>query len=186
VEVLDGPPPQAETTLPWLIVRYTFPEQSGRPAVQLTWYHGGKQPAMLPELLSSAKAVVASTKAKKLTPSIPWKSGVLFVGTKGMIVADYNRRMLLPEKQFVDFTPPPKTIPDSVGHHEEWIRACKSGGPTTCRFEYSGPLTEVALLGNVAYRAQTALEWDAKSLKPTNTSAADAYLRRAYRRGWTL
>jgi len=110
----------------------------------------------------------------------------LFVGTKGLIVADYSRHLLLPEKQFADFRPPPRTIPDSVGHHEEWIRACKSGEPTTCRFDYSGPLTEVALLGNVAYRAQSPLEWDARSLKPTNDPAAEAYLRRDYRPGWTL
>jgi predicted dehydrogenase len=186
VEVLDGPLPQAETTPAWLVVRYTFPGQNGRPALKLTWYHGGKQPAMLPEILPSAKAVAASVKARQPGPPVPWKSGVLFVGTKGLIVADYSRHLLLPEKQFADFRPPPRTIPDSVGHHEEWIRACKSGEPTTCRFDYSGPLTEVALLGNVAYRAQSPLEWDARSLKPTNDPAAEAYLRRDYRPGWTL
>ncbi len=48
---------------------------------------------------------------------------------------------------------PPQTIPHSIGHHPEWIHACKTGAPTTCNFGYSGPLTEANHLGNVAYRA---------------------------------
>ena len=35
--------------------------------------------------------------------------------------------MLLPESQFAGFTPPPKTIPDSIGHHKEWVEAIKGG-----------------------------------------------------------
>ena len=41
----------------------------------------------------------------------------------------------------------------SIGHHQEWIDACKTGSPTTCNFDYSGAVTETVLLGNVAYRA---------------------------------
>ena len=41
----------------------------------------------------------------------------------------------------------------SIGHHAEWIAACKTGSPTTCNFDYSGALTEAVLLGNVSYRS---------------------------------
>jgi len=82
-----------------------------------------------------------------------WGSGALFIGTKGMLLAEYGKHVLLPEKDFVDFKKPAKSIADSIGHHAEWIRACKSGGPTTCPFSYSGLLTEANHLGNVAYRA---------------------------------
>jgi hypothetical protein len=73
-----------------------------------------------------------------------------------------------------------------VGHHREWIQACKTGGPTTCNFDYSGPLTEAVLLGNVAFRAGSKLQWDAENLKATNCPEADRYVRREYRHGWEL
>ncbi len=72
---------------------------------------------------------------------------------------------LLPEDDFRDFKPPEPTIPRSLGHHEEWIHACKTGAPTTCNFEYAGLLTEANHLGNVAYRTGKALEWDTASMR---------------------
>ena len=103
-----------------------------------------------------------------------------------MLLADYGRRLLLPEADFKDFKAPEPTIPNSIGHHAEWIAACKTGSPTTCNFDYSGALTEAVLLGNVAYRAGQKLDWDAVALKATNCPEADRYLRREYRKGWTL
>jgi len=169
VEPLDGPPVHAESTPPWLIVRYEYPPRGPKPAVRLTWYHGGKQPP----LLSAEQAA-------------KWKSGVLFLGKKATLLADYGRHVLLPEKDFEGFKPPAPFIKDSIGHHAEWIAACKTGGPTTCHFDYSGPLTEAALLGNVAYRAGRKLEWDWKRLRAANCPEADRYTQHHYRKGWKI
>ena len=73
-----------------------------------------------------------------------------------------------------DFQRPDPFIPDSIGHHQEWIKACKTGGPTTCNFDYSGALAEAALLCNVALRTGKRLTWDPKGLKATNCPQADA------------
>ena len=86
--------------------------------------------------------------------------------------------LLLPEAKFAGFKPPPETIPESVGHHREWIEACKTGGPTTCNFDYSGALSEAALLGTVAFRSGEKLQWDAENLRATNCPAAEKYIRR--------
>lgn len=169
IEVIDGPPVHPDSTPPWLIVRYEFPATARRPAVRLLWYHGGKQPVELP--------------ADKREG---WKSGVLFMGTEGMLLADYGRHVLLPESKFQNHVPPLPFIPDSVGHHREWILACKTGGPTTCSFDYSGPLTEAALLGNVAYRARCSLQWDARRLLATNCPRAAQFIHHRYRDGWSL
>ena len=115
-----------------------------------------------------------------------WKSAVLFVGTDGMLLADYSKHVLLPEDRFEGFRPPEQTIPDSVGHHQEWIDACKSGGETTCNFGYSGPLTETVLLGNVAFRTGKKLSWDHEKLEARGCPEADRFRRRNYREGWTL
>jgi hypothetical protein len=64
--------------------------------------------------------------------------------------------------------------------------ACKTGSPTTCNFDYSGPLAETVLLGIVAYRSGKKLEYDGKSGRITNTTAANQYLTREYRKGWSI
>ncbi len=151
-------------------VKYEYPARGKQPPVKLTWYQGGDKPAILTE------------EQKK-----QWGSGVLFIGEKGMLLADYGRRVLLPEDKFKGFQPPAPTIPDSIGHHAEWIKACKEGGQTTCNFGYSGPLTECALLGIVSHRVgNKKLEWDWKQLKATNCPEADKYIHHEYRPGWKL
>ena len=74
----------------------------------------------------------------------------------------------------------------SLGHHAEWLHACKTGEPTTCNFDYAGWLTEANHLGNVAFRTGVRLEWDAANMRATNCSDAERFLRRDYRPGWKL
>ena len=83
-------------------------------------------------------------------------------------------------------TSPAPSIPDSVGHHREWVEACKEGRPTMCNFAYGGTLTEAVLLGNVAYRAGGRIQYDGTTVRVTNNDKAGQYLRREYRKGWTL
>jgi predicted dehydrogenase len=165
----EGPPVSPETAPPWLIVRYQFPARGEMPPVKLTWYQGGKRP----KLVTEGKV-----------PS--WHDCVLFVGERGLVLADYGKHVLLPESEFAGFKRPDPFIPRSIGHHAEWILACKTGKPTTCPFAYSGLLTESNLLGNVAYRLGKKLEWDPVNLKATGCPEADRYLRPEYRKGWSL
>jgi hypothetical protein len=117
-----------------------------------------------------------------------WANGVVFVGDKGLLVANYGTNVLLPEKVFAGFRRPAPTIKQSLGHHAEWVDACLKGDPslTTCKFDYSGPLSEAVLLGTVAYRAGKAIEWDAANLRVTNAPEAQQFIRREYRKGWEI
>ncbi len=162
-------PVHAESAATWTTARQEYPARGELPAVRLTWYNGGGYPDFAKE---------------RNIP--PWGSAVLFVGSRGMLIADYNKHQLLPEEKFKDFQPPEPFIPDSIGHHQEWVQACKTGGPTTCNFDYSGALTEAALLCNVALRTGQKLTWDAQNLKAVNCPDAEVFLRRPYRQGWTL
>src|SRR5437868_10870244 len=103
-----------------------------------------------------------------------------------MLISDYGKHALLPEEKFADFVAPVPFIPDSIGHHKEWVEAIKTGGTTTCHFGYSGPLTETALLGNVAYRVGKKLEWDAVNLTARNCPETEALIQHHYRGGWEL
>jgi hypothetical protein len=103
-----------------------------------------------------------------------------------MILSDYSSYRLFPEEKFADFQPPKQTLAPSVGHHREWIDAIKTGGTTTCNFDYSGALTEAVLLGTVAYRSGETIDWDGKQFKANNAPAAQKLLHKEYRKGWTL
>ncbi len=164
----EGSPVHPESAARWLIVHYEFPARKDLPPVKLTWYDGGKRP----------KAFEGGILPK-------WGNGVLFVGEKGMLLADYGNHKLLPEKDFNDFKPPSPFIPRSIGHHREWVEACKTGGPTTCNFDYSGALTEAVLLGNVSFRLGKPITWDAKNMR-TNEPEAEKFIQHHYREGWRL
>lgn len=164
-----GPPPHSEIAPASMTATYQYAARGEMPAVKLTWYQGEEKPGLWRE------------------GKIPqWGSGVLFVGSNGMLLSDYSRHALLPEEQFTDFVRPPQSIPDSIGHHEEWLQASKTGSPTTCPFTYSGPLTEANHLGNVAYRVGRKINWDAAKLTVTNVPEAARMIRRRYRPGWSL
>ncbi|MCC6418624.1 MAG: Gfo/Idh/MocA family oxidoreductase [Gemmataceae bacterium] len=161
---------KADIDVPDLLqVDYRYPERSNQPPVHLTWYSGVPGPDL------SGKVTHRG-----------YSSGVLFEGEKGSLVAGYSSYRLLPEDRFRDFQPPRPSIPRSLGHYREWLEAIRTGGTTTCNFGYSGALAEAVLLGNAAYRSGQRLEWDGRAGRVTNTRAADQYLRRAYRKGWTL
>lgn len=163
----EGPAPDANMAPEGLIVRYKFPTCNAGNPVNLTWYDGN----LIPKNIGG-----------QLVPP----NGVMFVGTEGQMFADYSKYRLMPVDKFAKFTPPPQTIPKSIGHHQEWIKACKDGSPTTCNFDYSGALTETVLLGNVAYRTGKALEWDAKTLTATNAPEAAKLISKEYRAGWEV
>ena len=81
---------------------------------------------------------------------------------------------------------PPKTIPRVKGHRSDWVDACKGDGPASSNFDYSGPLTELVLLGNVALRTRKKIYWDGPNMKATNAPEADKYINPTFREGWSL
>ncbi|MGN6135297.1 MAG: Gfo/Idh/MocA family protein [Aureliella sp.] len=163
----EGPPVHPETAPEGLIVRYQFPERDGKPPVKMTWYDGN----MIPKTLFEQRVPGA---------------GLMFVGSKGMMFADYNAFRFFPTEKFKDVQLPEKSIPRSIGHHKEWLKACRDGSPTTCNFQYSGGLTETVLLGTVAYRVGKPIEWDAANLKVTNAPEANRLISKEYRSGWEV
>jgi predicted dehydrogenase len=162
----EGPKVHAESAPVWVHVTWEFKEPA---PLTLHWWDGGKYPDVLP------------ARKKREFAGL----GMLFVGEKGMLVADYGRRELLPEEKFDGFAPPAPTIAPSIGHHNEWFEAIKGRGQTLCNFDYSGTLTETVLLGLAAYRSGQKLSWDAASLK-VGSAEAQKFVRRDYRKGWTL
>ncbi len=166
----EGAPLRTETYPEWLMARWEHPARGDMPPLALYWYDGIQRP----------RVEVPGHDLKQ------WGIGVLFVGDGGMLLADYGKRILLPEEKFQDFQAPEPWIEKSLGHHQEWVHAAKTGAPTLCNFDYSGKLVEHNLLGTVAFRVGKKLTWDAPAMKAVNCPEADPYIRREYREGWTL
>ena len=165
----SGPPVDPQRTPKAMQVRFGFPARADRPPVTLHWYHAANGPEILAKHNLPAKG-----------------NNNLFIGSKGMLLCGFGGRQLLPKEKFADVPAPEPFIPDSPGFHQEFVQACKGGPPATCAFDYSGPLAETVILGNVAYRAG-GFDWDAKTLTTTAANpAAKQLIREEYRKGWSL
>ncbi len=170
----ESSPVNNETFPLWSIIKYYFPAKGDRPPVKMTWYDGGKKPPNPPEL-----------KGRELKGN-----GILFVGSKGKILCGSHAGSpaLLPEELSRSYKKPAKTLERSIGHHAEWIQACKDGRPQDAKsgFWYSGPFTEALLVGNLAVRLGRRVEWDTETMRSPNEPEADNYITKFYRAGWTI
>ena len=168
-------PLKTESYPAWQIITYYFAASETRPAVKLTWYDGGKMPPRPPELEPNRKLE---------------DNGIYFVGDKGTMLCGgwSGPPRLLPESKMQDMKRPEKTIPRSIGHRQEWIKACKDGKPEDAKagFAYSAPFTEALLVGNLAARLQKTIEWDSAKMKATNAPEAHALIHKKYRKGFGL
>jgi hypothetical protein len=181
------------------------------------WYEGGLKPAVPEEMQNDPywqvkpkkgekkvdeKAAAASAAAlvtEGTPPSLGHAelpgSGSLFIGTKGklLVSGDYgNSPRLIPESFHKEAKFPDKSIPSSIGHHEEWIAAAKGEKPIDfpgSNFSgYAGPLTEVMLLAAMAIKIGEVggkIECDAEK-REIKTAEALALANREYRKGWSM
>ena len=155
------------------LIAWEFPSRGQMPPVTIAWYDGGLRPP----------------RPRDLEEDRPLRDeGMFFVGEKGVILTSFtgDSPRLVPEARMKAYKLPPKTLPRSIGHHEEFLRACKGGEPGGADFEFESIVTEALLLGNVALRAGRKLYWDGPNLKVTNVPEANSYLHYEYRKGWTL
>ena len=175
-----------------------------QPAVKFVWYDGnknGKQNApygLLKEVTEEAKRTNAGrqvanpkgSKRKKATPALddPKRWDIILVGDDGMMSFKRSSTdwIVTPGRRLKRFADVPKSIRRVSSEDMEWVEACKGGAKPLSSFDYAGPFTEMVLLGNLAVRLGKEIQWDAGALKATNAPEADEFIRRSYRRGWSL
>ncbi len=165
-------------------VRYRFPTRGDMPPVTLTWRDGDRRPP-LPDGWPDNRQ--------------PPCHGTFLLGDDHTLVVDqvaenYEWARLVPESLMRSVKNPPKKLPrikpgprwDPTRHQRDWLQGCKSGRPPGSSFDYSGPLTEMVLLGNVALAYGKPLLWDGSKMEITGEHDANRLLRREYRKGWCL
>jgi predicted dehydrogenase len=168
----EGPAPNKTNWAIDSLVHYVFPgtPRTADKTLSATWYDGAQK---LP------KEVLALLEGDEQP-----NTGSIFVGTEGtMVLPHINRPILYPDKKFKDFKYP--QVPNG-DHYREFVEACDGQGQTSAPFSYAGPLTEAVLLGTIASRfPKTTMKWDSAKMR-LSESAANAYLRRSYRKGWSV
>jgi predicted dehydrogenase len=154
---------------------YEFPARGGKPPVKLTWCDGGLFP---PKPVEMGEI------------ELNREGGALLIGTKGKLMHEtYGRNpRLLPDSLHASFGKPEPKLPriPNENHQMNWVDAAKGKSSASCPFEYAAKLTEVMLLGVVALRAGKKIEYDAVNMRVTNVPAANQYLEREPRAGWSL
>ena len=194
----EGCPPSSR-------VQLKFPKtKKNNSEVTMTWHDGGLRP-FHPEWIS----------ADEIMGDPDGSNGALLIGTKGvMACGTYGQYPKIFKKngeklEMPKPDPSVKTLPEH-GHQASWTEACKAGFGSdkhlalTSSFDYSGPLTETVLMGNLAIRSyglrtpragsSTAFDypgrkkllWDGTNMKITNFEDANQFVKREYREGWKL
>jgi hypothetical protein len=151
----------------WAIVNYEFGERNGRPPVKVTWYDGGKKPdaALAPGFeIGGNGSIVVCEKATVFSPN---ELNTEFHLVGGAEIPDIK-------------------VDESPGHMAEFFRAAQGGQPARSNFvDYSGPLAETVLLGNLAIWANgPRLEWDAKRMQVRGTHEFDELIHPKFREGF--
>lgn len=166
----------------WSTITYTFAPGEYHKKLKYMWYDGVSKdgghapPAEVLEGCGMEPAVAVS------------KFDLVMIGEKGKLFFNRSNPEMVtsPASLIEEYADTPKTLPRVENEDAEWITACKGGPAALSNFDYSGPLTEFVLLGNLAIRAGQKIEWDGENMKATNCPAADQYVRREYRKGWEL
>lgn len=156
-------------------LQWEVPVNGTNESLDVFWYEGGIRPQTPKALRETGKGMPAD--------------GVMFIGDKGIIMADYgysNPRLVgmndadkiavsikIPEVQLLDQT-------------SEMINAFKGNKPSRGSITNAQTIAEAICLGNLAIRMNQRLEWDNKDLQVINLPEANEFVRRKTRSGWEI
>ncbi len=159
------------------VVKYQFGARGDKAPVKLT-YSESTLPDMDPREVGLEK----------------WpREGVVMIGEKNSLYTGMrpnNPRLILPEEEWTEFmkNAPEQSIPriENEKPVKEWVDAIKGDYLPGSNFDYAADLTEMALLGVMATRFNTRLEYDAENMMVTNRPDLDAYIKEPMRSGFSF
>ena len=187
----EGCPPSSSVTLDFAAT------DKNKIPLKMRWLDGGIRPPH-PDLIPANDSLG--------TPDS--SNGVMMIGSKGIIttgVYGFTPKLYRKGEEVVEFDTSNQPG-NEFGHQSKWIDACKAGFNSsehkalTSSFDYSGPMTETVLMGNIAIRSymekksglgnafpgRKKLLWDGDAMKITNYQDANKYVTRDYRKGWEI
>ncbi|HSZ56399.1 MAG TPA: Gfo/Idh/MocA family oxidoreductase [Tepidisphaeraceae bacterium] len=184
-----------ETYPSWATIVYQFPARGERPPVRLTWWEGHRPDSRDPRK--------RNLPGPRITRNFDLRdSGALIIGPRAMMIshsdygadqkiifgADAEGVTINVPQSMSRLAEPGRPFDSDEAQKGEWVSAIRAGDyrKATANFDYAGLLAETILLGDVAIKAATKLEWDGPAMRITNNPEANKLLTREYRAGWTL
>ena len=188
----EGCPPSSSVTIDF------NPTKKNNSKLKMIWTDGGIRPAH-PDLIPADEDLGETGGG----------NGVIMIGEKGIIttgVYGMNPKLYRKGEKTLSFNQPLDSEPE-WGHQRKWIDAIKEGFGSkkhlelTSSFDYSGPLTETVLMGNIAirsyllrrgegrnmeYYARKKLLWNGENMEITNVKEANQFVTRKVREGWEI
>jgi predicted dehydrogenase len=164
------------------VIKCSFPARGGMAPVEVYWHDGGNLPPR-PEGVPDDQQIGDGEWGRRT-------NGSYFLGDDGVLTAgEYGGRpRLLPDERMADYTKPEPSIPRvwAQNHYRNWFEACKGGKPACSNFDYSGPFSEMVLLGTIALRTGQKIEWDNTKGAISNLPNPGGLISKQYRKGWEL
>ena len=155
-------------------VRFIYPANDERDAVDLIWYDGGMRPPVPAEFYEQDKEMPIE--------------GMMFVGEKGIIMSsDFylrNPYVLSGDMKLAEELKTDSTFERASGI-QRFVDGVKNGKQPEGNFREAWPITEAVNLYAAALRSGKTLKYDAASRKVTNAPEVNEYLTRKYRKGWS-
>jgi hypothetical protein len=130
-------------------------------------------------------------------------NGSVFVGTEGWVIVNYGKVIASPESLMGSVIGPnEKRIPDSVldkipeglpkglqqtltaGHHQNWIRAVRSGSPAVDDMESAFRSDMISQLAELSIRTGEPVRWDPVKETIVGNDTARAMMRKPMRSPW--
>lgn len=161
-------------------IKFHFPAKGARGPVTLEWFDGPQDWKKVGRIEKFGAEHAAHL-----------GRACWMVGTKGMLGCGTHAgepAILSDElREAWKANPPPQTIARVPGGpFREWLRAINGEGPEPgSNFTYSAKLTEIILLGVLAQRFNTRIEWDAASARITNRPELNTFIKEPVREGWS-
>jgi predicted dehydrogenase len=157
---------------------YEYPAEGNRPALKVYWYEGGRMPKFPEEIHSETPEI------KKAIAT----GGCMMVGDKNTIISPGMRPVkpkLVYNWEEISQNLPEKTTPRAAGNPVQEIKAAIRGEIPQCssNFDYAAPLTEIVLLGTIAFRSNKKVIYNPESMTFSDSSL-NAYIKESVRDGW--
>jgi len=113
-----------------------------------------------------------------------------YAGDKGKLICGcYGASpQLIPYSKMKAYKKPEPTIARVEASHEmDWVNAIKEGRQSSANFDYSGPFTEMVLMGNLClFKPGEKILWDGDKMQVTNIPDLNKYVNPPCRKGWQL
>ncbi len=159
---------------------FKFPERKGMPALTISWYDGLNNQPEIPKGYGESElagdipdASTGKIEKRKLNPGkIIYSNNLTFKGG-----SHSSPLTIIPQEAANDMAGKLPEVPESPSNHfENFVKACKGEEKTRSPFSVAAPLSQVFVLGTIAQRLNSKIEFDRETKQITNNKFADALL----------